>query len=98
MTVTDPWQAIMDVRAELLRGGQTDASRCRAALRVLRDAGITFTGRGPTADAIRSEVDADESKDAEIKRLRAGITAFLDECEDGVADLAALRKLVTPGG
>lgn len=34
----------------------------------------------------------------EAERLKAGITAFLDECENGLADLAALRKLVSSGG
>lgn len=31
--------------------------------------------------------------EGENERLKTGLAAFLDECEEGIADLAALRKL-----
>jgi hypothetical protein len=65
------------------------------------------TGYGPTADAIRAEVDADDAKDALIKSLRDGITQLATDVQasadatrpskkSGIEDelAIALRKLL----
>lgn len=76
-----------DVRA---LAAERDEMRRRAA--DLNADFVKFNGaNGDLADALIAA-------SADNERLKAGITAFLDECEDGVADRAALRKLVTPGG
>lgn len=53
MSAPDPWQVIADVTCELTRGGQTDGIRRRAALQVLKGAGIDLSGK-PVARPVRA--------------------------------------------
>lgn len=54
--------------------------------------GESVTGYGPAADAIRAEVDADDAKDTEIKRLRAALRQAAMIADNRAASLKAANQ------